>query len=281
MRRAAAVHHPSTETEKHGGRNEQFPRLCVDGVCFDNIDRGTALEAVRRFVADGDDVTTRVVNFVNVHSVTVANARPDMMTALRNSDLVLPDGSGLALACRVAGLPIRENLNGTDFVPQVIAEAERIGCSVYLLGARKEIIDACVQRVRNLFPRLTIAGWRHGHFAEEELPEILEGIRAAQADLLLVGMGSPFQELWIDRYGRDLGARVSCGVGGLFDFLSGLTPRAPAWMRKSGLEWVYRFAHNPAAKWERVLVEIPAFAIRTLSGRVSVKVIVHEGARNP
>ena len=74
----------------------------------------------------------------------------------------------------------------------------------------------------------------------------------------------------MDQFRSSLGVRVCMGVGGLFDFLSGLTPRAPRWMRRTGMEWLYRFAHNPAAKWDRVLVEIPLFVIRTLAGRVTV-----------
>jgi N-acetylglucosaminyldiphosphoundecaprenol N-acetyl-beta-D-mannosaminyltransferase len=242
----------------------------VDGVWFDNINRATAVDVVRGFLSEGRSPVARVINFVNVHSLALTRITPGLDRALRSSDLVLPDGSGLAFAGRVRGMPVRENLNGTDFTPLVLAEAESLGRSVYLLGARREVLEACVRRLRERFPGLVIAGARHGHFSEQEAESIVRGIRAAGADLLLVGMGSPLQELWMDQFRSSLGVRVCMGVGGLFDFLSGLTPRAPRWMRRAGMEWLYRFAHNPAAKWERVLVEIPLFVIRTLAGRVTV-----------
>jgi N-acetylglucosaminyldiphosphoundecaprenol N-acetyl-beta-D-mannosaminyltransferase len=251
-------------------RNPGFPRLCVDNVRFDNVDRETALGAVRMFLAEQNGATPRVVNFVNVHSIHLARTDRRLYAALQESDLVLPDGSGLALAGRISGKPIRENLNGTDFIPLVLGEAERSDKTVYLLGARKEIIRACERKLVELYPALRIVGSRQGHFTEEEEKGIIAEIRDVRPDILLVGMGTPAQELWISRHSRSLGARVCFGVGGLFDFLSGMTPRAPRWVRRVGLEWVYRFVHDPASKWDRVLVEIPLFVLRTAAGRVPV-----------
>jgi N-acetylglucosaminyldiphosphoundecaprenol N-acetyl-beta-D-mannosaminyltransferase len=247
-----------------------FPRLCVDNVRFDNVDRETALGAVRMFLAEQNGAAPRVVNFVNVHSIHLARGDRRLNAALQESDLVLPDGSGLALAGRVAGKPIRENLNGTDFIPLVLGEAERSDKTVYLLGARKEILRTCERKIAELYPALRIVGSRHGHFSAGEEEGIVADIREARPDILLVGMGTPAQELWISRHARSVGARVCFGVGGLFDFLSGMTPRAPRWVRRVGLEWVYRFVHNPASKWDRVLVEIPLFVLRTVAGRVPV-----------
>jgi N-acetylglucosaminyldiphosphoundecaprenol N-acetyl-beta-D-mannosaminyltransferase len=242
----------------------------IDDVRFDNVDRETALGAVRGFLDAPESNLPRVVNFVNVHSIHLARTDRRLYAALHASDLVLPDGSGLALAGRLSGKPIRENLNGTDFIPLVLGEAERSGRTVYLLGAKREIINACRVRIGELYPALRIVGWRQGHFSEEEENGIIAEIRQVRPDILLVGMGTPAQELWISRHARDLSVRVCFGVGGLFDFLSGMTPRAPQWMRRVGLEWVYRFIHDPASKWDRVLVEIPLFVLRTVVGRVPV-----------
>jgi N-acetylglucosaminyldiphosphoundecaprenol N-acetyl-beta-D-mannosaminyltransferase len=242
----------------------------IGNVCFDNVDRETALGAVKVFLDAPEGTAPRVVNFVNVHSLHLARTDRRLYAALHGSDLVLPDGSGLAFAGRLSGRPIRENLNGTDFIPLVLGEAERSGRTVYLLGARREIIDACRARLGELYPALRIVGSRHGHFTEREEEGIVAEIREARPDILLVGMGTPAQELWMSRHARNLGVRVCFGVGGLFDFLSGMTPRAPRWVRRVGLEWVYRFVHDPASKWDRVLVEIPLFVLRTVAGRVPV-----------
>ncbi len=245
-------------------------KMRIDDVRFDNVDRETALGVVRGFLEEQERTVPRVVNFVNVHSIHLARADRRLSEALQGSDLVLPDGSGLAFAGRMTGKPIRENLNGTDFIPLVLREAERSGRSVYLLGARREIIDACRARLGGSYPALRIVGSRQGHFTEEEEKGIIAEIRDVRPDILLVGMGTPAQELWISRHARNLGVQVCFGVGGLFDFLSGMTPRAPRWVRRVGLEWVYRFVHDPASKWDRVLVEIPLFVLRTVAGRVPV-----------
>ncbi len=244
--------------------------LCVDDVCFDNITGSTALSIICHYAGDPFPRFPRIVFFVNVHSVHVARRNGELRHALHRADLVLPDGSGLALAGRVFNRPVSENLNGTDFMPVVLAEFAASGRSVYLLGARPQVLDGCLRRLASLFPDLRIAGSRHGHFTRAEEEQIVRDINAAAPDALLVAMGTPAQESWIVKHLPHLNTRICFGVGGLFDFLSGVKPRAPRWIRRLGLEWVYRFVHEPMAKWERVLVEIPLFVTRTVLRRISV-----------
>jgi len=251
-------------------RLPEMERLSVDGVCFENTDTATALAAVHALVEDAIGGTPRVVFFVNVHTLHVARKSRELRESLDRADVLLPDGSGIAFAGRFHGNPVRENLNGTDFIPRVLADAERSARSVYLLGARPEVIQAGRRRLEVLYPGLRICGSRHGHFLEGEEKEIVEEIAHARPDILLVGMGTPFQEVWITRNLHRFHAGTCFGVGGLFDFLSGEKPRASVWIRRMGLEWVFRFVHEPLAKWERVLFEIPLFALRTITGRVSV-----------
>jgi N-acetylglucosaminyldiphosphoundecaprenol N-acetyl-beta-D-mannosaminyltransferase len=242
----------------------------VDDVCFDNITGSTALSIIQHYLADQDQVVPRVVFFVNVHSVHIAHRHHGLRYALHRADLVLPDGSGLELAGKVYKRPISENLNGTDFIPRVLRELAASGRSAYFLGAQRRVLDACLRRVPELFPGLKVAGSRHGHFSDAEEPEVIAAINAVTPDVLLVAMGTPSQEEWIVRNLPNLNTRVCFGVGGLFDFLSGEKRRAPGWIRSLGLEWIFRFAHAPSAKWDRVLLEIPLFVLRTLMRRISV-----------
>ena len=245
-------------------------RLCVDGICFDNIPGTTALAIVRHYLDEGASPHPRTVFFVNVHSVHLARRDADLREALHKADLVLPDGSGLALAGKVTNRPVWENLNGTDFIPRVLGELAGSGRSVYLLGAHPPVLEKCVQNLAIRFPGLVIAGFRHGHFSESEAGEVIRAINDASPDVLLVGMGTPTQETWIASHRSELRAKTCFGVGGLFDFLSGEKPRAPRWVRDFGLEWAYRFAREPKSKWDRALLEIPLFVARTFIGRVSV-----------
>ncbi len=252
-------------------------RLCVDGVCFDNTDAATALSHVHALVQAPPARGASSVLFVNVHTLSVARRSKALRDALRDASLVLPDGSGLALAGRLAGRPVRENLNGTDFTPRVLAEAEKAGYSVYLFGAKEEIIRTCHLRLLEHFPRLNICGVHHGHLSPGEERSVLHQIASTRPDILLVGMGTPAQEIWIQKNRETVGARVCFGIGGLFDFLSGERPRAPRWMRRVGIEWAYRFFRDPLAKWDRVLIEIPWFLTRAVLRRIPV----HAATRQP
>lgn len=263
---SAILHHRSADAS----RTSTTSLLCVDDVCFDNIAGATALEIIQRYLDDPEPRSPRIVFFVNVHSIHIARRNAGLHAALHRADLVLPDGAGLALAGKVYNRPVSENLNGTDFVPRVLQRLAASGQSVYLLGATRPVLDACLRRIPALFPGLRVAGARHGHFAEAEEPDIIASINAAAPDVLLVAMGTPAQENWIVRHQSRLRTRVCFGVGGLFDFLSGEKRRAPGWMRRAGLEWAFRFLHAPNAKWDRVLLEIPLFLTRTLLRRITV-----------
>ena len=141
------------------------------GVRVDNLDRATALERVRRMLDGGVRAKgTRRVYFVNVHSIHVARRDPGFAATVNGGDLVLGDGSGLLLASRLYGDPMLENLNGTDLTPQLLELAEREGWSVFLLGARREVLDACRENLERRFPRLRIVGARDGYFAPAEEP---------------------------------------------------------------------------------------------------------------
>lgn len=230
------------------------------GVRVDNITGATAMKLIRDRLTGRDGSLTGKVFFTNVHTIHLARREASFLQIVNQADLVLADGSGLKLAGRLMNKPIVENLNGTDFVPVVLKEAEIHQWSVYLLGGRPMVTQRCLERLQELFPGLRIVGRQHGHFSTAKEEEAIIGeINNVKPDILLVALGSPFQEQWISRNAHRLDAGLSFGVGGLFDFLSGQRKRAPSWMRSLGIEWVYRFLQDPQTKWNRVFVEIPLF----------------------
>ena len=241
--------------------------MYIQGVRVDNIDMSTAVESVRAYMEEGNSRACRTVVFTNVHTIHLARSNRAFLQCVNGADLVLPDGSGLKIAGKLYGCPIRENLNGTDFTPRVLAEAETSGWNVYLLGGRGEVIAAASERLRERFPALRLAGMHQGHFSTDEEEAIIQDINMKRTDILLVGMGSPIQEQWIAANAPRLHVRASFAVGGFFDFLSGEKRRAPSWMRRVGIEWVFRFTQDPATKWQRVFIEIPVFLIRLIAGR--------------
>jgi N-acetylglucosaminyldiphosphoundecaprenol N-acetyl-beta-D-mannosaminyltransferase len=235
------------------------PRMSFLGVRADRIDGATALNSLRTFAMRGGDRSPAHVFFTNVHSIHLARRDQDFMRLINSADLALPDGAGLKIAGKLFGTPIMENLNGTDLTPRFLKIAELEGLTVYLLGGLPEVVEGCYCWLSKEYPKLRIVGFRHGHFLPEEEDAIIEEINAARPHVLLVALGSPRQERWIARNSQHLKAGVCMGVGGLFDFLSGSKSRAPQWMRRMGIEWVYRFIQDPKTKWDRVFIEIPTF----------------------
>lgn len=243
-------------------------------VSIDNLSSVEAQESIAGFIENRQSRPARAVYFANVHSLHLARRMPEFLRTLQNADLVLADGSGLNIAGRLTGQPIRENLNGTDFTPRLLSLAERSGWSVYLFGARNGVVTQAGVAIQSMFPSLRIAGCANGFLEPEDEAAVIEDMKRKKPDIVLVGLGSPRQEQWIEEHGAEIGAAVCLAVGGLFDFLAGKFRRAPRWMRSLGLEWLYRFLQDPKTKWDRVFIEIPGFLLA-----VSAKTLFGEKKR--
>lgn len=193
------------------------------------------------------------VAFANAHTLNIATINRRYREVLGRF-AVFNDGVGVDLASRLRfGERFPDNLNGTDFVPAYLERSERT-LRVFLLGARPSVVGRAFEEARRRFPRHEWVGYRDGYFKFDDEAELLETLRRERIDLLLVAMGNPLQELWIDRCAAASRATVCVGVGALFDFLSGEVSRAPAWVRKVRLEWVYRLLLEPRRLWQRYLV---------------------------
>jgi N-acetylglucosaminyldiphosphoundecaprenol N-acetyl-beta-D-mannosaminyltransferase len=211
---------------------------------------------------------TRVA-FVNPDCVNIAARDPQYRALLAGTDWVCPDGIGMKIAGRILDQPIRQNLNGTDLFPRLCAALEAGGRSVYLLGAHPGVAQAVAQWARHHYPGLAIAGFRSGYWPPGEEEAVAAEIRQSKADVLLVALGVPRQELWLKRNLRRSGATVGIGVGGLFDFYGGRIPRAPLWLREVGGEWIFRLLQEPRRMWRRYLVGNFAFLWRVARERMA------------
>ena len=209
------------------------------------------------------------VAFVNPACVNIAAVDPHYRAALARADWVCPDGIGMKIAGRILGRPIRQNLNGTDLFPRLCESMARSGHRLYLLGARPGVAEATARWAQQQFPRLMIAGTRCGYFDAAGDAAVVAEIRRSGADVLLVAMGVPAQDLWLRRNLKKTGARVGIGVGGLFDFYGGRIPRAPLWLREIGGEWIYRLIQEPRRMWRRYLIGNFTFLYRIARERVS------------
>ena len=205
--------------------------------------------------------------YVNAHVVNQSRALPELAAALGTADLVYCDGYGVRLAARTLDLPVPHRMTGADWIWGLAALCEAEDKSLYLLGADPTLARAAADRLRRWYPRLRIAGSHHG-YAELGSPQnerVIEDINAHQPHIVLVGMGTPKQELWVDRYAAHLGGAVVWTVGALFDYVSGHTPRAPRCLADNGLEWIFRLAIEPTRMWRRYLIGNPIFLRRVAS----------------
>jgi N-acetylglucosaminyldiphosphoundecaprenol N-acetyl-beta-D-mannosaminyltransferase len=233
-------------------RRESAPRTVeILGIRIDNMSMVEALDWIRQRLGRDEH---SVVCMTNAHSANLSCLNPAYHHSLLESGLNLADGVGIRLAGKLKRTPIRQNVNGTDLFPRLCAMLEGTTESVYLLGGRPGVAEAVAQWVGQRFHGTTIAGHHDGYFDPGQEREVIASIRRSGATVLLVAMGVPDQELWIHRNVEGTGVRVAIGVGGLFDFYSGRIPRAPAWMREIGLEWIYRLMQEPGRMWKRYLI---------------------------
>jgi len=181
----------------------------------------------------------------------------DLRAILERAALVLPESSGVIWAARRLGHHL-QIIPGIDFMLALCAKKT----SIFLLGAKPGVAADAAQAIQQRFPEVTVAGTHHGYFSEADTPQILEKINAAGAKIVFVAMSVPAQEKWIARYLNQLHAPVVMGVGGSFDVLSGKLHRAPLWMRRLGIEWLYRLIQEPW-RWRRI-ARLPVFALKVL-----------------
>ena len=204
------------------------------------------------------------VAFVNAHCINEMRRVGAYDNAVRSADIILPDGSGIALASFLQSGRRCANLNGTDLAPELMKAARAKGLSVFLLGARPGVAEKAAKRLKQHVPGLKIAGIQHGYFPADKTTAVINAINAVKPDIVLVAFGVPKQDIWLADHAHRLSAPVTLGVGGLFDCISGRIPRAPKLLRKFGLEWTYRLYQEPARMWRRYVLGNPLFLAHTV-----------------
>ncbi|MDD4817657.1 MAG: WecB/TagA/CpsF family glycosyltransferase [Victivallaceae bacterium] len=227
------------------------------GVRIENITMRRALEQIAVAVAAPGRVPVFAA-FVNADCMNIAYRRADYAGVLRAADHVWADGVGVAIAAGMRGVVSAGNVNGTDMLPELCCDGHRL----YLYGGAPGVAEQARIELEKKYPKLVIAGVDHGF--EPDSGRVIERINASGADVLLVAMGAPKQELWIFDNLERLRVRFAVGVGGLFDFASGRIPRAPLWLRRLKLEWVYRLYQEPVRLFRRYIIGNPLFLFRVL-----------------
>lgn len=209
---------------------------------MDLLDRRQAGELCRGRLRDRGSDPLQVVT-LNPEMVMEARRRPELREAVRSAGLVLADGWGITWGARRLGRQVPERIPGVDFLVDLCRLCAELELSVFLLGAGPGVAEAAFSRLRELAPGLALAGCLSPRVSEAGAAAPL--VRASGAALVAVAFGVPGQDLWLHRHLRESGCRVGVGVGGSLDYLSGRVRRAPAPLRRLGLEWAWRLARQP------------------------------------
>lgn len=228
-------------------------------VCGVAIDRLGMKDVLERCEVAIDSGTPLHIGVVNAAKLVAMRRNPRLRAAVLQSDLILADGMAVVWASRVSQRRLPERVAGIDLFLELMRKADEKSWSVYFLGATKGVVEAVVTKATNEWPRMQIAGYRDGYFSREEAPDVAEAIGATAPDILFVAMTSPKKEEFMAAYATKMRALVTHGVGGSFDVFAGKTRRAPSWMQRLGLEWLYRVRQEPRRLWKRYLVTNSVF----------------------
>lgn len=214
-----------------------------------------------------------VAHFVNADCLNKAYCNKSYRHILQRVQRVFADGSGVSLAGKLKHKSIIDNVNGTDMFPLLCKGAQKTGVKIFLLGAGGDIAKQVKINIQRRYPAANIVGTQDGYFDVKETKNVILKINESKADILLVAMGAPLQEQWIDQYRQVIDAKVCIGVGGLFDFYSGRISRSPLWLRKLGCEWIWRLIQEPKRMWKRYLVGNFVFVARVFI-ELSINVVI-------
>jgi len=212
-------------------------------------------------------IKSRVLNreftqHVVVNVAKIVNMRKDKMLreGVEESDIINIDGMGVVWGARLLGHEVPERVAGIDLFLSLVEMSAENDLPIFLLGAKDEVVRKTAENLQKIYPKLRVAGVHDGYFEKEDEAAVVKQISDSGARLMFVAITSPKKEVFINRWGRELGVDFVMGVGGTFDVVSGLTKRAPQWMQDMGLEWLYRIIQEPRRMWKRYLVTNSKYA---------------------
>lgn len=241
-------------------RSSAPPKVDVAGVLIDNVSMADAVDAVERLV--GRDGVSYVLT-PNVDHVVRVQRDPEFARIYRDAALVLADGMPVVWASHLLGTPLKEKVSGSDLFLRLCALAAGRGYGVFFLGAQPGAAAAAAERLRARYPALRVVGHCCPPPGFEDdvtwTARIVRLVTEARPHILFVALGSPKQEKWIRRHQAECQVPVAIGVGASIDFAAGVVRRAPPWMQRGGLEWLWRLLMEPLRLWRRYLLEDPKF----------------------
>lgn len=236
-------------------------RIDVLGVGFDDLTKDNAIELCKKLI---DEHRAAYMATPNPEIVMAAWDNAELMEALENADLVIPDGIGVVKAARILGTPLKERLPGIEIGEAILKYLAVSGKSAFLLGAKPGVAELAAEQIRKKYPGINICGTNDGYFKEDA--PVVAKINAAKPDFLMVCLGAPKQEIWMSRNAPMLDVGLMAGLGGSLDVFAGTVERAPKIWQDLNLEWLYRCLKEP---WRfKRIAKLPLFLVKAWAKRL-------------
>jgi N-acetylglucosaminyldiphosphoundecaprenol N-acetyl-beta-D-mannosaminyltransferase len=229
-------------------------KVNILGVNICNLTLNKSLLKVKDFL---DDNKMHIISTPNSEIIMAAQNNSLLMTHLNEASLAVADGAGVVIASRIIGKPLKERVAGFDLISLMFEDPDIKKNRFFLLGTKEDIIKSAANKL--IEKGVNICGYRNGYFKRDDEKSIVDNINNSQTDILLVALGAPLQELFIERNKELLNVKICIGVGGSFDVIAGVSKRAPLFFQKNNLEWFYRLCNEPS-RFVRML-SLPKFLI--------------------
>lgn len=218
-------------------------------------------EALKSIIESSAEKSTQTVT-INPEMIALGDKNKEFAEILKNADLIIPDGFGIKLALKIYGIS-QERIPGIEFSKKLIEYCAANSFNVALIGAKEDVIQAAAQKLKNEIPNLNISYIRNGYFSENEERLIIDELKNSNPKLVLVALGIPKQEIFINKYKNEFSGTMFVGVGGSFDVWSGTVKRAPKIFRNIGCEWFWRLIKEPS-RFNRMFPTLPLFLFRVI-----------------
>lgn len=259
----------SIRPEKNGiVRSSKWRSVNLLGIDVSAIRAHEVVDIANEHIANRKKLLIGVINVAKIISM---RKDPELRSSLEGADLILADGVPIVWLSRMLGEPLPERVTGIDIMYKLLQQANESHYRVYFLGAKPEVLRKVIRTMQRDYPGIRIAGYRDGYFDKAQERSVAEGIRNSKADIFFVAISSPKKEKFLRKWRDFINVPVCHGVGGSFDILAGVSKRAPLWMQKSGLEWLYRLIQEPRRMWKRYLINNTIFIILSLGAIIQAR----------
>lgn len=232
------------------------------GVNVDSLTMDEAVQCACNFVKDGKP---KMIATANAEMIMNATHDEELFKILNAADLVVPDGAGTVWAANYLGCEMKERVAGYDLAQNLMALSPKLGLKLYFFGSAPTVAEKAKLKAEELYSGINVVGVHDGFFNAEEEKNIISDIKEKKPDILLVALGVPKQEKWIFNHKEELGVPLSIGVGGTFDVMAGVMKRAPLWMQKAKLEWLFRGLMQPTRIMR--LMALPKFVLKVMESK--------------